>query len=211
MFWIAFEGLDGCGKSTQARLLAEALGAELTHEPGSTPLGVRLRHELLHTEEEVSPRAEMLLYAADRAQHVHQFVRPLLDVGECVVTDRSVWSSVAYQGFGRGLGAPLVQRVNDAALEGLWPHAVVLIDVPRRTLRARLDRELDRIESAPESFHNSVADGFQVLATQHQWLVVDGTASVQEVQRSVVDGLSRQLGAPFTRMLRRDGGAHDNR
>lgn len=211
MFWIAFEGLDGCGKSTQARLLAEALGAVLTREPGSTPLGSRLRHELLHSEEEITARTEMLLYAADRAHHLHQVVRPALAERRCVVSDRSVWSSVAYQGFGRGLGAPLVQSVNDAALEGLWPQAVVLIDVPRATLRERLDRELDRIEAAPESFHRCVAEGFRTLAEQHQWIVVDGSASVDDVHAEVLGGLALSLGSTFSSMLRRDGARYDNR
>lgn len=211
MFWIAFEGLDGCGKSTQARLLAEALGAELTREPGSTPLGARLRHELLHSEDEISARTEMLLYAADRAHHLHRVVKPSLAAGRCVVSDRSVWSSVAYQGFGRGLGAPLVRSVNDAALEGLWPHAVVFIDVPRSTLRERLGHELDRIEAAPESFHVNVAQGFSTLAQQHRWVVVDGSARVADVQAAVLDGLASQLGPTFTSMLRRDGVRYDNR
>ena len=210
MFWISFEGLDGSGKTTQAAMLAERLDAVLTREPGGTSLGERLRHELLHTDGEIDSRTEMLLYAADRSHHLNCVVLPALAANRCVVSDRSVWSSVAYQGYGRGLGASLVHQVNEAALSGTWPHAVVLLDVPRRETVQRMDRALDRIESAPESFHVSVARGFAELASEFQWIVVDGSLPVTTVHDMVVAALSASLGEAFLQRVGSDSATHDN-
>lgn len=199
MLWITLEGLDGCGKSTQSTLLAGYLNAVLTREPGGTSLGARLRRELLHPEgpESVSDTTEMLLYAADRAHHLHNVVTPALASGVPVVSDRSVWSSVAYQGFGRGLSPELVIKANDIALGGIWPDAVVFIDTATASRKSRMERELDRIESAGEEFFARVETGFRLLAATHNWVVVDGDQSVEDVHAGIVAGLSGVLGERF--------------
>ena len=203
MLWIAVEGLDGCGKSTQSRLLAGLLDATLTREPGGTSLGSRLRAELLAPalDEDVSPVTEMLLYAADRAHHLHNVVAPSLDSGRPVVSDRSVWSSVAYQGFGRGLGPEVVLRANDLALGNRWPDAVVFIDTDRAARASRMDRPLDRIEAAGEEFFARTETGFRLMAAEQQWVVVEGEASVDAVHARIVEGLSERLGARFVSLM----------
>ena len=134
--YIAFEGAEGCGKSTQAALLADALGAVLTRETGGTPVGARLR-EILHdtTVTDLDDRAEALITAADRAQHIVHVVRPALAAGRLVVSDRSVYSTLAYQGYGRGLDLDELRRINDWAIGGLWPERVILLDAPHGRAR----------------------------------------------------------------------------
>ncbi len=206
------EGLDGCGKSTQSALLADRLGAVLTREPGGTALGARLRQELLfNTEEEVSGVTEVLLYAADRAHHLHNVVQPALTCGQAVVSDRSVWSSVAYQGYGRELGADLVIDANRVALAGRWPDAVVFIDTDTSHRAARMQRELDRIESAGAAFFERAETGFRVLAAQQGWIVVDGDAPVEHVHEEIIRGLSLRFGTAFDALLSTNGGEHENR
>ena len=175
--WIALEGGEGSGKSTQARLLAASLDAVLTREPGGTPLGAALRSLLLDADLPIEPRAEALLMAADRAAHVASVVGPALASGKDVVSDRSAWSSLAYQGYGRGLDVGELWRISDWAMEGRWPDLVVLLDVasPYR------DAAADRIERAGADFHQRVCDGFLALAAQHGWLVVDGAGTIEEV------------------------------
>ncbi len=127
---MALEGAEGSGKSTQAALLAEALDAVLTRETGGTPVGARLR-EILHdtTVTDLADRAEALITAADRAQHVVHVVHPALAAGRVVVSDRSVHSTLAYQGYGRGLDLAELRQINDWAIDGLWPERVILLDV----------------------------------------------------------------------------------
>lgn len=187
--WIAFEGGEGSGKSTQARLLAERLGAVLTREPGGTIVGERVRGLLLDPAVvALDPRAEALLMAADRAQHVTELVRPALRSGRTVVSDRSAFSSLAYQGHGRGLGVERVRELCDWATDGLWPDVAVLLDVPAGERSARMTGPPDRMESAGAAFHAAVADGFRALAAAEpgRWLVVDGTGEVLEVFARVV-------------------------
>ncbi len=164
--YVAFEGPEGCGKSTQAARLATAIGAVLTRETGGTPIGERLR-AVLHDPAvtTLDARAEALLIAADRAQHLAEVVGPALAAGRTVVTDRSVYSSLAYQGHGRGLPLHEVRRINDWALRGTWPDLVVLLDVPDEVLAERLARrELDRFEREDAEFHARVAAGFRAMA-----------------------------------------------
>ena len=128
--YIAFEGGEGSGKSTQARLLAERLDAVITREPGGTPLGARLRELLLNTDDVgIGARAEALMMAADRAQHIDEVVRPTLAAGRHVVADRSAFSSMAYQGGGRELGIEAVGRLSDWAIDTQWPDVVVMLRV----------------------------------------------------------------------------------
>lgn len=194
---VALEGGEACGKSTQATLLAERLDAVLTREPGGTDVGGRIRELLLDTATaDLDARAEALLMAADRAQHVARVVRPALEAGRHVVTDRFIGSSLAYQGFGRGLSVDEVLRISLWATDGIDADAIVLLDVPDEVAAARLGEERDRLESEGADFHRRVLDGFRSLAAQDpaRWIVVDGTGSVDEVAGRVaaaVDGLLR--------------------
>jgi dTMP kinase len=196
---IALEGIDGCGKSTQAAALAQALGAQLTFEPGATPVGARLRELLLNTEDSApSPRAEALLMAADRAQHVAEVVQPALDAGTWVVTDRFSASTLAYQGYGRGLDRAELDLLIGWATGGLTPDLTVLIDVPVELARARRGGgDEDRLELEGEQFQRRVAEGYHRLAEEAvtPWLVVDGTGAVEEVAASVWAGVEALVAA----------------
>lgn len=195
---IALEGIDGCGKSTQAGILAGALGAELTHEPGATTLGRALRALLLDPDGPAPvPRAEALLVAADRAQHVEETVRPALAAGRWVVTDRFSGSTLAYQGWGRGLEPGPLRRVVAWAAGGLEPDCSVLVDVPVDLARGRLGAAgADRLEGLDPGFHQRVRDGFLVLAREDEarWAVVDGSGSVVEVAGRVAVAVAERLG-----------------
>lgn len=196
--YIAFEGQEGCGKSTQAAALAADLGAVLTREPGGTALGRSIRQEVLHGQSTVDPRAEALLFAADRAQHVSEVILPALAQGRHVVSDRSVWSSVAYQGIARGLGSEEIVKINEWATNGVFPEIVILLDASYDDLRARMkERQLDRIEHEGPEFFNAVRAGFVHLSKVHNWIVVDATASVDEIReqiREAVEARTRRTG-----------------
>ncbi len=180
--FIALEGGDGCGKSTQARLLADAIGARLTREPGGTPAGERMREIVLDPATgELDIRSEVLLYAASRAEHVAKVIRPTLGAGEDVVCDRFIASSLAYQGHGRQLRVEDVAYVNDWGTEGLRPDLTILVDVPEAVAAQRLGSELDRLEAVSDDFRRRVAEGYRKLATAEGWVVVDGTGTIDEV------------------------------
>ena len=185
--FLAFEGGEACGKSTQAARLAERLDAVLTREPGGTAVGARMRAVLLDPDTQLSDRAEALLMAADRAQHVAEVVGPALDAGRHVVTDRYAGSSLAYQGHGRGLPLDEVRLLSEWATCGLWPDVTVLLDVPLDVATARQTGRPDRLEAAGPDFHRRVGDGFRTLARQHpdSWVVVDGTLGPDEVEKLV--------------------------
>jgi dTMP kinase len=193
--YVALEGAEGSGKSTHAALLAAALDAVLTQETGGTDVGARLR-SILHDIDviDLDDRAEALITAADRAQHVARVVRPALAAGRRVVSDRSVYSTLAYQGYGRGLDLAELRHINDWAIEGLWPDRVILLDAPIEALTARLrGRQLDRFERAGEGFHRRVIEGYRTMAAadQDRWVVVDASGDQDEVVanvRKAVDG-----------------------
>jgi len=187
--YIAFEGAEGCGKSTQAKRLAESLGAVLTRETGGTDIGARLR-SILHdtTIDDMSARAEALIAAADRAQHIDQVVRPALEAGRTVISDRSVYSTLAYQGYGRELDVDMVRTVNDWAIDGLWPDIVVFVDTPDDVIAERMARrQLDRFEAAGAAFHDRVIDGFRTMAAADpgRWLTVAAVGSIDEVAAQI--------------------------
>lgn len=187
MAYIAFEGGEGSGKSTQVRLLAERLDAVVTREPGGTDLGGRLRSILLDPgEAPVGPRAETLLMAADRAQHMRQVIRPALAAGRHVVSDRSVFSSLAYQGGGRELGVEAVREINEWALDGCWPDHVVLLDLSVEAAAERLRRGLDRLEQEDRSFHDRVrATYLELAASDDRWVVIDAAEPIERVAEKV--------------------------
>ncbi|MFB4320094.1 dTMP kinase [Actinomadura sp. 21ATH] len=191
--FIAFEGGEGAGKTTQARLAAIWLrdhGYDViaTHEPGATKIGMRLRAMLLDRETTgLSSRAETLLYAADRADHVANVIRPALERGSIVVSDRYVDSSLAYQGFGREQDVSEIARVNAWAIGGLLPDLTVLLEVPPETGLGRLASPADRIESEPAEFHDRVRLGFRALAEADpdRYLVVDASRPQAEITREI--------------------------
>ena len=199
--FVSFEGGDGAGKSTQIRLLAQWLEAAghrvvVTIEPGGTPLGTMLRNAVLHGDH-VGARAEALLYAADRAHHVDALVRPALERGEVVLTDRYLDSSVAYQGVGRGLGAEDVERLSLWATEDLLPALTVLLDIDPVAGLARMTGEPDRLERAGDEFHRRTRQAFldRAAADPGRWLVLDATAPPDELAAAIRRRVAGLLGA----------------
>jgi dTMP kinase len=191
--FVTFEGLDGSGKTTQAALLAEALredGVEVvaTREPGGTPLGERIRDLVLHGDH-VAPWAEAALYAASRAQHVDEVIRPALDRGATVVCDRYVDSSVAYQGVGRGLGLDEVLALNLVVVGGLLPGRTVLVEIDPETAAERVGSSGDRIERDGIALWRRVADAYRALAEgdPERYVVVDGRRPIAEVAEEIRD------------------------
>ena len=202
--FVAFEGGDGAGKSTQADLLARWLsdqGQEVvrTREPGGTPLGRSLRELVLHGEDgSVAPRAEALIFAADRAQHVATVVRPALDRGAVVVTDRYLDSSVAYQGAARELGHDEVRDLSLWAVEELVPDLTVLLDVEPGQGRDRRGTVPDRLEREDDSFHDRVRQGFLALAAQDpdRYLLLDAGRPVVELAEQVRERVRTLVAGP---------------
>jgi dTMP kinase len=195
--FIAFEGGEGTGKSTQSKLLAEWLEREgesviLTREPGGTDLGKDLRKILLgHETGAISPRAEALLYAADRAHHVYSVIRPALDRGDVVITDRYFDSSAAYQGAGRILNPAEVARISRWATESLYPTLTILIDVPAEIGLGRLQSR-DRLEAESNDFHERVRQEYLQIAMMdpERYFVVGGTQPVNEIHRQIIERVS---------------------
>ena len=202
--FIVFEGGDGVGKSTHARRLAEhltALGETVVHtrEPGGTDLGLEVRQIVLHHRGHVDPRAEALLYAADRAHHIATVVRPALARGEVVLQDRYIDSSVAYQGSGRDLGASEIRELSEWATGGLQPDLVLLLDVDPAEARARMTSErgeLDRLESEARDFHDRVRAQFLEQAAAHpdRYLVLDATREHEVVAAEIKARVDALLG-----------------
>ena len=191
--FITFEGPDASGKTTQIRLLEEALRREnieplLTREPGGTPIGEKIREVLLdRASAEMTPMTEMLLYAASRAQHVEQVIRPALAEGRVVISDRFTDSSIAYQGYGRGLGE-LVAQVNAATSGGLQPDLTFLLVTTPESMRSRVAAaEEDRMEAEKDDFHRTVLEGFLKLQKKEPERIValDGSRSIEEIAAQI--------------------------
>ena len=207
---IAIEGGEGVGKSTQAALLASAIGAEASREPGGSPIAERIRDLLLDRSLSVlAPRAELYLMLAARAEHLSSLIEPALAAGRHVVVDRFAGSTLAYQGYGRGLPVEEVRRACDLASGGRWPDLSVLLDMPRdvaKRRRAAQQAQLpgvspDRIEAEEPEFHRRVNEGFREIAaddTEH-WVVLDGSASAYEVAAEVLGAVRARLGIGVSR------------
>lgn len=196
--FIAFEGGEGAGKSTHAsRLVARLPDAVLTREPGGTPAGRKIREMFLDPDTgHLEARTEALLMAADRAQHAAEVIRPALGAGRWVVTDRYLYSSVAYQGHGRDLEADRVRDLSLWATGHLEPDIVVLLDLPVEVAWERLSsRSHDRMERQTRAFHTAVRDGFvaQAAADPDRWLLVDADRDVEAVWADVWAGISARL------------------
>ena len=192
--FIVLDGPDGCGKSTQADMLGEWIRAEgvevaALRDPGGTVIGEKIRAILLSREHEImDTRAELLLYMAARAQLWEEKIKPALDSGCCVLLDRWVSSTCAYQGYAGGFGIDGVARIADGSLERVWPDLTVILDVDLSTTRGRLDRELDRMEQKGDEYHQKVREGFLELAKgRGDIVVVDGGVSVDEVAGKIKD------------------------
>lgn len=196
--FITFEGGDGCGKTTQIKLLDEYLRNKgfktlLTREPGSKGLGVKLREILLNYDGEVSSVAESFLFLADRAQHVDCIIKPALEAGVIVLCDRHTDSTVAYQGYGRGLDLEQIYRLNKIATSGLEPDLTIVLDVDVETSQKRVGAEKDRMESAGIEFFERVRNGFLEIAKQEpdRVKVVDSTQSIEEIHKQILGLVKR--------------------
>jgi dTMP kinase len=204
--FICFEGGDGAGKTTQVALLTEVLERRgqdvvVTRQPGGTELGARIRDLLLHGEH-VAPRAEALLYAADKAHHVEEVVRPALAAGRTVITDRYTDSSIAYQGVGRGLGVDEIRDLQHWAVGGLFPDLTIVLDVTPETGRARRGAVHDRLEAEADDFHAAVRQGFLDLVARdpERYLVVDAGLPADLIHAQVLARLDELSAAsPATR------------
>jgi len=199
--FITFEGVDGSGKSTQLRLLGNFLKANgcdvlLTREPGGTTLGLRLRAAVLDATEEVDPLTELLLYAADRAQHVRRKLRPALETGQVVISDRYADATVAYQGAGRGFSPELISQIVQLATEGLKPDLTLLFDLPidestnrtaRRTGKNSGKLSRDRLDIENADFHTRVRDAYLQIALREPERVklIDTSGPVEQTQERV--------------------------
>lgn len=189
--FISFEGADGCGKSTQAKLFAEYLkqkGYEvvLTREPGGTPISEKIRNIILDPQcKEEDPKTEMLLFAASRAQHVAELIRPSVNAGKIVICDRFVDSSIAYQGYARGLGEQ-VEIVNSYAVDGCMPDITFFFDISPEDARKRNAKtdKADRLELEKNEFYQKVYEGFVKLSEKYKdrYVVIDASGSIEEIQ-----------------------------
>jgi dTMP kinase len=202
---IVFEGVEGCGKTTQIQLCSEWLqslgfSVVVTREPGGTCLGLHLRRLLLEKspEQAIADRTELLLYAADRSQHVEEELRPNLAAGKIVLCDRYTDSTIAYQGYGRGLDMSLIHKLNSIATDGLESDLTLWLDLD---VEVGLDRKrgtstaLDRIEQEAVAFHRRIQQGYAQLATTHPQRIVriDASTSVEKVQKQIQDVLTQRL------------------
>jgi dTMP kinase len=204
--FITFEGIDGSGKSTQLRMLTGALrqrGVDLitTQEPGGTPLGRRLRDAFLETEENVAPMAELLLFAADRAQHVEFLIKPALAAGRVVISDRYADATFAYQGAGRGFDEKTIGKVIKLATGGLKPDLTIFFDVQiaaalsRMSSRGESGEKSNRMDFETAEFYERVRDAYLTVARNEpkRFQVIDAGGSVDEIQRHVLEIVASSL------------------
>jgi dTMP kinase len=184
--FLVFEGIDVSGKSTQARRIAELHDALFTFEPGDTPLGVELRRWVLDAGTPMSPDTEALLMLSDRSHHVASVIEPALREGRSVVSDRFFASTLAYQGYGRGVDLALLQSASELAIGSTRADATILLDVPLEVVNERRAHDQrDRFESADAAFHERVREGYLKLAVRDGWIVVDGSHSPDEVAKVI--------------------------
>ncbi len=198
--FITFEGADGCGKTTQIKLVKDYLeksGYEvvLTREPGAKGLGEKIREILLNYDGIVSDRCESFLFLADRAQNIDTIVNPAVEKGKIVLCDRHIDSTVAYQGYGRGLNLERINKLNLLATDGRVPDLTIVFDIDVETSMQRVGKEKDRMESAGIEFHNRVRNGYLEIAKNEpeRVKVVDGRESIEKVFENVKDLVNKTL------------------
>ena len=199
--FLVFEGIDGCGKTTQIKYLSKWLINSgimpsqskliITREPGGTNLGSSIRSLLLNElQESPQPLTERLLYAADRAQHVSQVILPKIDDGDWVLSDRFSSSTMAYQGFGRQLNKTIIDKLEDIACQGIKPNLTIFLDISvKESMRRRKHEKEDRIESEGENFLENVSNGFKSIAKNENWIVIPADGSEQEVRNKIQTSL----------------------
>ena len=203
-FFITFEGIEGSGKTTQINLLAEYLKNRgydvlVSREPGGTPLGEKIRHLLLDPQyDSMDYRTEILLYAADRAQHVKEKIKPALKKGKIVISDRFADSNLAYQAAGRGLDYEIVYQINDWVIDSTWPDLTFILDVDikeglKRARAQSFDAEGDRLEREVDDFHQRVRDAYLKMAEKERFALVNAGESVEEVRKNIENIISRRL------------------
>jgi len=208
--FISFEGIEGCGKTTQVELLADFLSQRdiphlVTREPGGTRLGKLIRKMLLDpTHSEMEPLTELFLYAADRAQHIAQVIRPSLESRQWLICDRFADATTAYQGYGRGQDLTFIQQLNQWATQGLWPHLSLLLDCPveiglerarRRIMDTALEGLEDRFEQQDLAFHQKVREGYLELAAQNsaRFRILDATQEPKRLHEEIINLLEPYL------------------
>ncbi len=199
--FITFEGADGCGKTTQIKLLDEYLKSRgyktlLTREPGAKGLGEKVREILLNYDGEVSPRCESFLFLADRAQNADCIIKPAVKDGVIVLCDRHTDSTIAYQGYGRGVNIEELKKLNDMAVSGLKPDLTFVFDIDIQTSMARVGKEKDRMESAGLEFFERVRKGYLEIAKQEpeRVKVIDSTKSIEEIHQKVLEFIENVFG-----------------
>jgi len=203
-FFITFEGIEGSGKTTQINLLAEHLKNKgydvlVSREPGGTPLGEKIRHLLLDPQyDSMDYRTEILLYAADRAQHVKEKIKPALKKGKIVISDRFADSNLAYQAAGRGLDYEIVYQINDWVIDSTWPDLTFILDIDikeglKRARAQSFDAEGDRLEREVDDFHQRVRDAYLKMAEKERFVLVNAGESVEKVQKNIENIISRRL------------------
>lgn len=192
--FITFEGADGCGKTTQIKLLDEYLSSIgkstlLTREPGAKGLGVKLREILLNYDGEVSPNCESFLFLADRAQHIDCIIKPAIEAGKIILCDRHTDSTVAYQGYGRGLDIERINYLNNVATSGLKPDLTIVFDIDVETSMKRVGNQKDRMESAGIEFFNRVRNGYLEIAKQEpeRVKVINSADSIENIHKQVLE------------------------
>ena len=198
--FITFEGTDGCGKTTQIKLLKDYLEKKgetvlLTREPGAKGLGEKLREILLNYDGEVSSNCESFLFLADRAQHIDTIIKPAIERGEIVLCDRHTDSTVAYQGYGRGIDLNQINMLNNIATSGLKPDITFIFDIDIETSQKRVGKEKDRMESAGIEFFKRVREGYLEIAKSDNERVtlIDGTSPIPDIHEKIVNIINKTL------------------
>ncbi len=197
--FIVLDGPDGCGKSTQVELLVQWLGkhgveAESFRDPGTTEVGEQIRQILLNPEHvAIGTRTELLLYMAARAQLWHEKIGPALSKNKCVVLDRWLSSTCAYQGYAGGVGVEKITKIAADCLERTWPDLTIILDVDLKTTSSRMNRELDRMEQKGDEYHNKVRQGFLGLADQcaADFAVVDASGDIESIHKKILEVIKR--------------------